>query len=145
MINICKLFCEKNNYKYIVKLHPNDRENKYSSYYESECYVKTVERDMAIYDFASMVELCIMSKSSVYMELLFLGIPVFRFHNNCEKDIFEGLNDFKFSSYEEMEELIREMYFDRKKYLSDFAQVREYCCGKGNIRANYERAINELR
>ena len=144
IINLCNRFCKEFDYKYIVKIHPTDNEKRYQEYYDCDYYIGIADKNQAVSDFASKVEFSVVGFSSIYYELMFLGISVFRYDDHCEFNTYEGVDDFNFETYDQLADIYEEMNSRPLEYNDKYYKVRRYLCGEEDVYNNYKNAIEDL-
>ena len=144
LIRMANELAARYDYTYIVKLHPSDQQENYTGCFDKQYCVNTVEIEETVLDFCRKIDFAIVGASSTYIEMLYFGVPVFRYYNGKYMDVFSGLDYDKVTSFSD---LVRKYEIFRNKpdqYAAEVRKEREYCCGKGNVGENYRRAILEL-
>ena len=144
LIRMANELAARYDYTYIVKLHPSDQQENYTGCFDKQYCVNTVEIEETVLDFCRKSDFAIVGASSTYIEMLYFGVPVFRYYNGKYMDVFSGLDYDKVTSFSD---LVRKYEIFRNKpdqYAAEVRKEREYCCGKGNVGENYRRAILEL-
>ena len=84
-------------------------------------------------EFARKADYYLVGTTNCFGDLISDGAIAFRLVLN--NDRYEGINDFHFSSYDELVFLTE--YQMQKDFGLKFQNVRKYVCAKGNIFANY--------
>jgi len=101
LIQIANEIAEALKYKYIIRAHPLDNINKYNEYINSDLLLLPMHRKLPFESYVSKVDFNIIHLSSVYLELLEIGSPVFVYVDEFNKgklgeynEIFESIDEF---------------------------------------------------
>ena len=134
---------EKFGYKYIVKLHPTDNEERYKGLFGSN-FIGFAE-PMSVMDFSKKIDFSLICFSTVFFEQVYFNKPSFRYIPNPELDIFEGLTFSSFKDTDELNQLMEYFVNEKENYLNEYRKLSDYCCGAGDIKENYKNAFRMLK
>lgn len=127
LIDMANQIADKTGMRYIVRYHPRLKSAAYAS-----CYGKGFEAEndnkTSIKEYAQQVSFSIITSSSVFIELLMLKHPTFRFRIS-DDDTYGSVEYNSFSTLEELASLLTKQDMDK--------QVFGYLCNNYNVYSTY--------
>lgn len=111
MIQVIHKALEGTDIKCCIRFHPNNNREDYQLYMSDS---DEVYDDLA--EFEKSIDICIVYNSSMYTDMIYKKILVYRFKNG-KVDLFLGLNDKGFSNSEELNVLLADIEIDRNEYI----------------------------
>lgn len=105
MINIIQEYCKKNKKKAYIKLHPSNDINKYIKEINSDVLLKIYKNEISIEEFAEIIDVAIISKSTVFKTMIKLGIPVALYSKKGHSQ-FKNTEIIQFSDTKEFEDVL---------------------------------------
>lgn len=124
MIALANQIAEKYNLKYFIKYHPSLKNKDYRNKCSNKCY-KEYRDEVNANDLSEIIDFAIVSMSSMFGELLYQGIPTFRYVNS-EIDMYQGVEMLKITTLEDVEK-----YLDRRNDIlyDEMEKTVEIICG----------------
>lgn len=142
LIDVANQISQKYDMKYILKLHPSLNIKNYTNIDAKFCESK-YQSEVSAYECARMIDFAIVSKSTIFGEFLYLGLPTFRYCLNDDSDYYRGISEFKFSNLSEFDE------FFENGNLSEFViqnmkEVSVLISGFGDTTEKYKEFIRSV-
>lgn len=124
--------------KCCIRFHPNNKREDYQPYLldSDEIY-----NDLA--EFEKSIDICIVYNSSMYTDMIYKKILVYRFKNG-KVDLFSGLNDKGFSNSEELKELLTDIEIDRDEYIEGQEMLYDQVFGTECQADSYKKFFDEI-
>ena len=146
--NLSLIEMAKNVFKdYKVKLrirpHPSIA-NKVSDYllsFKGNEYSLSKE---SLAEYASKCSFVITGNTNLFADLITMGVPAFRYINS-EIDFFEDIKDFKFSSYNELRKLIKDVFLLPESVIERMDTYKKFFTPQTDITQNYISFFNTIR
>lgn len=117
--------------KLLIRFHPSIKREKLRNILDKNNF--EIDSSTNFEEFARKADYYLVGTTNCFGDLISDGAIAFRLVLN--NDRYEGINDFHFSSYDELVFLTE--YQMQKDFGLKFQNVRKYVCAKGNIFANY--------
>jgi hypothetical protein len=136
ILTYANLLAKTFNLKYAVRYHPALNRVPYNSLIDKSCLSDIDGNARSVADFSQKIEFAILGTSTIFMELLRLAVPVFRYPN--EEDIYPTITEFNFKSYEELEILYNSLKNEKERFTETMIQVREILCPAGDAAPRYK-------
>ena len=140
LIDLGKRMSQELGYQVIIRCHPALDKEKYELMIDSSCM--TLDGNESLSDFSDRCDFCIMGSTNTFGDLMANGHLAFRMING--HDVYEGIDCFKFSNYEELKKQINLIHEDFGKVEQDFKETREWVCAPGTIRENYANFFKQF-
>lgn len=103
MISLVKKFVKKNNFTYLIKLHPSDNFKRYKNIdFNDKRLNDVINQEKFIVDLIDEKSFCIFFRTSGYFELVSRGVPAFKYIN--EKNKYFGAETF--DNFETLENIL---------------------------------------
>jgi hypothetical protein len=125
------------NLKYSVRYQPALNRTAYLSLIDKSCLSDVDGNTGNVTDFAQKIEFALLGTSTTFMELLRLGIPVFRFFNN-DTDLYPTITEFNFRSYEELNGLYNTLKNEKERFVKAMMRASEFLCPAGDAAPRYK-------
>lgn len=125
----------------IIRFHPVLKKEDYESAIKKLKKVKI--SDEPVNEFASFCDFVILGATNMFVELISFDTPTFRVISNGIADIYEGIDDFYFTSEEHLDKLIA-LKDDKEKMQTIMNRVKKYLCPEGDIGELYRKTLNEV-
>lgn len=93
-------------------------------------------------EFETSIDICIVYNSSMYTDMIYKKILVYRFKNG-KVDLFLGLNDKGFSNSEELSVLLADIEIDRNEYIKRQEILYDQIFGTECQTDSYKKFFNE--
>lgn len=138
LINISNKIAQKYGMQYIVRYHPADSITDVATYeaiMPRKCLHGTGSQNSALADLAADIDFCVVGSSSVYAELLFLGVAAFRY--TAINDDYAEFPWGTFTNADELISILDNEYADKTKCMERVSKYGELLCGQGEIAENY--------
>lgn len=78
------------NMKYIIKIHPLDNIKHYKKYVNEDYVLKEISFNLELHEYIDNIDFSIIHFSSMYIDLIGAGSPVFIFSDDYNKNMFGG-------------------------------------------------------
>ena len=117
--------------KLLIRFHPSIKIENLKNILDKNNF--EIDSSTNFEEFARKADYYLVGTTNCFGDLISDGAIAFRLVLN--NDRYEGINDFHFSSYDELVFLTE--YQMQKDFGLKFQNVRKYVCAKGNIFANY--------
>ena len=135
-------YCRMNNKKMIVKYHPANNPKDYAQYLDAGI-VTTYGKEISIEQFGNIIDIAVVSASTVFTAMLKQWIPVFLYvREGHDPKLFGNVESLKFSSANEFKKLIN--WTKEKEFESDLIKLREFFLAPGNYETNYKKAFSDI-
>jgi hypothetical protein len=144
LLDIAIAFAEQFTCKIIVKPHPVSDLTYFQDQLKNPCIERVCKKNESVIDFGDSIDIAFAMGSSVYAELLNLGICVFRFLPKFYKDRYARIKWGAFSNLDELIELIQKRKIEPESFFENFYKARDFLNEQGDISQNYIKTINEL-
>ena len=141
LIRFGNFLAKKYKMKYIIKAHPVSNIKDFLEVIDKKQCLK-ITNQMEVREFASNIDFSLVSGSSVYIELLYLKVIVFRLSD--EYDRYSSINQFIFSDNYQLKELVEEFFLNFDYVISVQSEIRKAVISSGDIKLNYINAINYI-
>ena len=142
MLNIGLTIAKEIELKCFVKLHPQNSINDYPELFSADVGLLDKEEDSSAS--ISNFDFTIMSGSSILLESLYVGTPVYRFIDGDGDDLFGELSVPVFSSEEELKKLIRFHYENYELIIERIKAIQIDLFNRESISKAYLSAFEEL-
>jgi hypothetical protein len=123
------------NLKYLVRYHPSLNRSNYISILDTSCLSDIDGNKGSIADFAGKIIFAIVGTSTVFIELLRIAVPVFRYPN--EDDFYPSITEFNFRSYQELEVLYSTLQKEEEHFRERIMRTNEMLCPTGDAAPRY--------
>lgn len=142
MLKTVQEYCSNRHKKMLVKYHPTNHSDDYASYID-ENIAKTYGQDITIDEFGDMVDVVIVSASTVFNTMLMRWKPVLLFvRDGHDPDMFFGTEKIKFSNEKQFADKID--FINTHEYKALFEKYRSYFLCSGVYRENYKKALQKI-
>lgn len=142
-INIIADYNRKYGKKIKIKFHPVSKIDSYDKFIERIPRVECIGKEKTVIDFCKEVDVIIVRNSTTLIEALQFGIPSYIIHNDDQTDdMYKNVDSLKFTSAEDLHELIDRQDLDQIK--KQMRGGQEYFCVDGNITNNYKNIFHKL-
>ena len=94
-------------------------------------------------EFEKSIDICIVYNSSMYTDMIYKKILVYRFKNG-KVDLFPELNDKGFSSSEELKKLLTDIEIDRDEYIEGQEMLYNQVFGTDCQADSYKKFFDEI-
>lgn len=131
LIQYADFVANKTGYSYYLKYHPQFHEFIYDSLPKSGKYIGSLELSKSVSDYIKLVDFTLISNSTVFIELIFMGHIVFRLQAGDE-DKFRNVPYNSFTNEEELEHLLE------GENVESSDQLFSYMCFTKNPKDSYE-------
>lgn len=144
MIELANKLAEKCNMKYIIKTHPGSGTQDFKNHIKQEYVERICPLNETVFSFAESVSFALTLYSTVYSELLFLKVPVFRYVPENTIDLYKRLSHGLFNDYKELVNVIQELQNNPENIKKQCAENKRMLFVSGNIADNYRNAIAKI-
>lgn len=142
MIKTVREYCKSHGKKLLLKYHPANNRDLYSKIIDVD-FVKTYGTEITAEQFGDMVDVAIISASTVFNTMLMKWKPVLLFaREGHDIGMFKGTDDIKFSSEEQLVEKIT--IIETPKYKQLMEKYRNYFLCSGKYEDNYRNAFKKI-
>ena len=131
LIQYADFVANKTGYSYYLKYHPQFQEFIYDSLPKSGKCIGHLELSKSVSDYVRMVDFTLISNSTVFIELIYMGHTVFRLQAG-DADKFRNVPYNAFTNEEELDELLN------GKIAESSNQLFSYMCFTRNPKAKYK-------
>ena len=138
LINMANVIAQRTGARYYLKYHPSYREYVYDRLTNSTFCAGKVEKDIPLSEYVKMTDFSIVGNSSMFVELSFLGQPVYHLHCDDLPDKYEDIKSISFSTPDELSTLISES--DAVNSVNN----RNYLCGPLDPMTHYQNFFREI-
>lgn len=120
MIKAANILAEHFDLKYVLKLHPNYKENYFQKYVRLDYYIGNVKKGIDMLAYANSVDFSIVGSSSVFVEMVYLYHDILRYSTKLPSDKFSNINtgcifhskEQIIECFEKLNEECKELVFD---------------------------------
>lgn len=144
LLHVASLVAQKYNWDYIIRPHPSLDMEEYASFFRSDPHARLQPAGLSLNDFAHSTQFVVLGQSNVQFSLLAELVPSFRYSASCAGDRFSSLDWNRFSSAEELFQLIDHYREDPAWMENEMIRSREQTMTQGDIRANYANFFQQL-
>lgn len=132
LIQYADFVAEKTGYSYYLKYHPQFQEFVYDDLPKSGMCLGHLELSIPVSEYIHLVDFSLISNSTVFIELIYMGQTVFRMQAG-EDDKFKNVPFNAFSNEDELNALLN------KKFTNSKEQLFEYLCFTKTPEKNYKK------
>lgn len=125
--------------KLLIRFHPSLQKDELKNIIDKKDF--EIDCSTNFEDFARKADYYLVGTTNCFGDLISDGAIAFRLV--LDEDRYDGINDFRFSSYEELVFLAD--YQKQKDFGSKFQNVRKQVCAKGNIFENYKKFFDKFQ
>lgn len=144
LLDIAIAFAEQFTCKIIIKPHPVSDLTYFQDQLKHPCIERVCKKNESVIDFSNSIDIAFAMGSSVYAELLNLGICVFRFLTKLYNDRYTRISWGIFTNINELNDLIQRRKLEPDRFFENFYKARDFLNEQGDISQNYIKAISEL-
>lgn len=137
MLAIAEAFAEKNNMKYLIKMHPGSRSEDYENIFLSPYIDKVYKDEINVEVFGQFIEFGIINRSTVFMEYVLSLVPAFLYVDITGEDMYEGIDGCKFADVQELQRLFDRLKTRREDVERDILGTRAYLVRCDDVKQNY--------
>lgn len=142
MIKIVEKYCKTNGKKLMLKLHPSNDRIVYEEFIDSS-FVKIYGNEINAEEFGNMIDVAIVSASTVFNTMLMKWKPVLLFvRDGHDLDMFYGTEKIKFSNEKQFADKID--FINTHEYKALLEKYRSYFLCSGVYRENYKKALQKI-
>ena len=142
MICIVQEYCKRNKKKMYIKLHPSNNLEDYEKIIDYTVVLKVYSSDISIEDFANLIDIAIISKSTVFKTMISFDKPAILFvRDGYDYNVFSNTDNIKFRNLYQLDVLIKKIENDFKREMQN---LNDYFNVVGNIRDKYQKALKEI-
>lgn len=135
-------YCKKHQKKMILKYHPSNNSEDYAKYIDTDITI-TYGREISIEQFGDMVDVAVVSASTVFTAMLKQWVPAFLYvRKDYDPNLFSGTDSLKFSTSDEFENLVSKI--DKEDYKRELLKIREFFLASGDFKQNYKDVFREI-
>lgn len=142
LLEIANEVAKKTDMKYFVRFHPKNRKYMYMKHIKSK-WLADYSFDINNEEYVVKVQFSIIHMTGVFVEMLSLNSPIFIYEDKYLEDVFK-IHPFCFKNEEELAILLRNNLADMKMMKEEQYSKYRYFNHSGNIKDNYQRALNSL-
>ena len=142
MIKTVQEYCKAHGKKFLLKYHPANNRDIYSKIIDSDL-VKTYGKEVSAEQFGDMIDVAIISASTVFNTMLTKWKPALLYvREGHDIGQFNGTDEIKFSSSEQLAEKID--CIDSPEYKQLMEKYRNYFLCSGKYEDNYRNAFRQI-
>lgn len=142
MIKTVQDYCKSHEKKLLLKYHPVNNHDTYSKIIDAN-FVKTYGTEISAEQFGEMIDVAIISASTVFNTMLMKWKPVLLFvREGHDIGTFKGTDEIKFSSDEQLVE--RVALIETSEYKQLMEKYRNYFLCSGKYEDNYRNAFKKI-
>jgi len=142
MILAVQDYCRKHNKKMILKYHPSNNPVDYTKYIDTDV-TATYGREISIEQFGDMIDIAVVSASTVFTAMLKQWIPAFLYvRTGYYPKLFSGTDALKFTGDDDLKRLVDRI--NRNEFSSEMTNLREFFLAPGDFEANYIKAFHDI-
>lgn len=123
-----------------VRCHPTLNIDMFNSNINYSCM--EVDHSESLKEFADKCDFCIMGSTNSFGELITYGHLGYRMV--MDTDNFDGINEFRFCNYFELQSLFNRTIREIDSVKKDFYKVKKFVCAKGDIKRNYQKFFEQF-
>ena len=131
LVKIANEAAQKSGLKYIIRCHPGSNSAEYTNIANEFC-VGVCPAAQSIIEYMDTVDFSICGGTSMFVELLLLGRPVYRLRS--EKDKYYRIDVAAFSTADDLLEQVQNKSVDVDK-----EKLKRYVCEPNEILGNYQK------
>ena len=121
--------------KYVIRYHPALPDGAYSNLIDKDLFLSISDNSLSIQEYSNTVDFTIISSSSVFIDLVFLGKPVYRL-KVTEEDTYSTIQMNAFSNLDEFSKLLNKP--------GDMNELFDYLCTTRDVASSYQNILNRL-
>lgn len=142
MIKTVQEYCKAHRKKLFLKYHPANNRDTYSEIIDTD-FTKTYGTEISAEQFGEMVDVAIVSVSTVFNTMLMKWKPVLLFvRDGHDMMQFARTDDIKFLDSEQLSEKIS--FIDSPNYMKLMEKYRNYFLCSGKYEDNYRNAFKKI-
>lgn len=135
LIQMANEIAKRSGIKYVLRYHPELKKDAYQEYIDKEFCMGKSDNGMTIQEYADTVDFTVISSSSVFIDLLYLGYPVYRL-KVFESDTYSNVAFNAFSRADELTEMLQSARGNE--------EVFDYMCTTRRVKKAYQDFIDEM-
>ena len=125
-----------------IKLHPSNNLEDYEKIIDYTVVSQVYSSDISIDDFANLIDIAIISKSTVFKTMISFDKPAILFvRDGYDYNMFSNTDNIKFRNLYQLDALVKKIEIDFKREMQD---LNDYFNVVGNIRDKYQKALKEI-
>lgn len=125
-------------YKFLLKLHPNYKEDYFDKIVDQNCFVGIVPKGCDMLKYANMVEFSLCGSSSVFAELVYVNHNTIRYSSRTLTDKFKNVSFGKYFTDPNALPNVFGTGFDKE----DQRELFKYLCGSQDVTINYKKFLD---
>lgn len=142
MIKTVQKYCKDNNKKLLIKYHPSNIPSFYEKFIDLS-FAKTYKTEISAEKFGDMIDVAVISSSTVFNTMLMEWKPVLLFvRDGHDIGLFSGTDEIKFENTEKLAEKIE--IINTPEYKRLLEKYRNYFLCSGDYKENYKNAFREI-
>lgn len=142
MIMMLQRYCKATNKKLKLKFHPANDPQEYEQYIDRS-NTETYGREISAEQFGNMVDIAIVSASSVFVTMLRQWIPCYLFvRKGHDPMLYANADEFKFTNEDEFERKLQNINTDQS--ITAMKNMRDYLLAQGDSTENYKKALKMI-
>ena len=142
MINIIQKYCKEHHKEMYIKLHPSNNLEDYKKNIDYTVVSNIYSSDISIEDFANLIDIVIISKSTVFKTMISIDKPALLFvREGYDYNMFSNTDNIKFKNVCQLDKLVKKIENDFK---SEMQYLNAYFNVDGNIREKYQNAFKKI-
>lgn len=123
--------------KCCIRFHPNNKREDYKSYlFDNDVIYDDLQ------EFEKDIDLCLVYNSSMYTDMIFKRIPVYRFKNG-KVDLFQSIQDEGFTNKEELLQIFQNLIEEFDKIITEQKKIYDVIFGLECQADSYRRFFEE--
>lgn len=138
LIKYSNLISDKLNIPFYIKYHPSTRELIYDDFPNKKYFLGHLPLNSSVLEYADLVDFTLIAISTVFVELLYLGHPVYRMCVETNADPYKKITKNSFHNMDELIELIQNNAETQN-------ELFEYICHTRTPEQNFENFFEEYR
>ncbi len=144
MVQTVVQYAEATGCSLLIKPHPVSNNDYLKPLLANKANIHFTEKIMPVADFASSVDIAVAMGSTVYAELLYLGVIVFRFLSTSAPDRYKRIAQGTFPNVETLTESINELKANPEEFAKTYKEIASFLIEDVDTGQSYINSINNL-
>lgn len=144
MVQTVVQYAEATGCSLLIKPHPVSNNDYLEPLLANKANIRFTEKTLPVADFASSVDIAVAMGSTVYAELLYLGVIVFRFLTASAPDRYSRITLGSYKDFDSLTKTIDEFTLHQKEMTKKFNDVSSLLINDVDASQSYIQSINKL-